>query len=216
MKNRTLRALLRCVGFLAAIFALELPSATAQGQQAPTKRLHLHLEPTYSTVEFTLKDTLHTVHGSFDLGSGDIFFDPHTGEAQGKIEIDTGTGRSGNDSRDGKMKKEFLEVTKFPVATFEPQMVSSQNPASGQSQAGFDEKAQSQVITVDGTFKLHGSNHNFAMRFTVLHDGAQITATTHFLIPYVAWGIKDPSNLVIHVENVVAIDVVAKGSLTSE
>lgn len=37
--------------------------------QAPVTRMHLHLDPGATTVSFTLKDTVHTVHGSFHLNA---------------------------------------------------------------------------------------------------------------------------------------------------
>jgi hypothetical protein len=52
----------------------------------------------------------------------------------------------GNDSRDGRMKREFLENVKLPVVTFEPQKVSGYNPA-----------ADKQQISVAGVMTLHGA-----------------------------------------------------------
>lgn len=178
--------------------------------QAPARQLHLHLDPAATTVQFTLKDTIHTVHGSFRMSAGDVYFDPKSGEAHGKIEVDTGSGDSGNDARDGKMKRDYLEVVRFPIATFEPHLV------TGSTGMAFDEKFGTQTISVTGNFMLHGANHTMVMQFLVQHDGTQATATTHFLIPYVAWGIKDPSIPFVRVEKEVAIDVAAKGALTSE
>lgn len=192
-----------------AVTASWIATAVSFGQ-APAKQLHLHLDPAATTVQFTLKDTLHTVRGSFHLNAGDVYFDPKTGEAHGKIEVDTASGASGNDTRDGKMKQEYLDVVKFPVATFEPQLV------SGSTGMAFDEKFGTQTVSVTGNFKLHGASHTMMMQFLVQHDGAQATATTHFLIPYVAWGIKDPSIPFVRVEKEVAMDVAAKGTLTSE
>lgn len=108
------------------------------------------------------------------------------------------------------MKREYLEVIKFPVATFEPRLV------TGSTGMAFDEKFGTQTISVTGNFTLHGASHTMVMKFLVQHDGTQATATTHFLIPYVAWGIKDPSFALVRVEKEVAMDVAAKGTLTSE
>lgn len=209
MKNKNFREVSVAVSRATAALALAMLASVAWGQ-APAKHLHLHLDPAASTVQFTLKDTVHTVHGSFHLSSGDIVFDPHSGEAHGKIEVETSSGASGNETRDGKMKKEYLEVVRFPVATFEPQSV------SGSTGVAFDEKFGTQTISVTGSFTLHGASHAMVMQFLVQHDGTQATATTHFLIPYVAWGIRDPSVAFIRVEKEVAMDVVAKGTLTSE
>lgn len=194
-------------GLAATVLWVVLPVSFAQ---APPKHWHLHLDPAATTVQFTLKDTVHTVKGSFHLNAGDVYFDAKTGEAHGKIEVDAASGASGNNTRDGKMKREYLEVLKFPVATFEPQLV------SGSTGMAFDEKFGTQTISVTGKFTLHGASHAMVMQFLVQRDGAQTTATTHFLIPYVAWGIKDPSIAFVRVEKEVAMDVAAKGTLTSE
>ena len=45
-------------------------------------------DPARTTVEFTLGDVLHTVHGTFKLKSGTITFDSATGLASGSIVVD--------------------------------------------------------------------------------------------------------------------------------
>jgi polyisoprenoid-binding protein YceI len=184
-----------------AISALAVVFASATLAQQPEK-LHLHLDPAATEVHYTLKDTVHTVKGTFHLTAGDIVFNPGSGEAHGQFSVDTGSGASGNDTRDGRMKREFLEVPKFPVATFDAQKVT-----------GYNASADHQTITVDGTMTLHGAAHALVLTFDISRSGSAMTATTHFLIPYVAWGIKDPSNFMIKVEKEVSMDVVAKGSL---
>jgi len=198
-----LRLRLLCV---LAVLAVVLPMMTVvSGLAQGSERVHLHLDPATSEVHFTLKDTLHTVHGSFRLSAGDIVFNPKSGEAQGKISVETGSGASGNDTRDGRMKREYLNVGKFPVAEFEPQKVT-----------GFDAGVSVQKIVVAGNLILLGDSHAMTLEFELSQTGKQAAAIAHFMIPYVAWGIKDPSIPFVKVEKQVAIDVVAKGSLSSE
>lgn len=181
------------------LLTLALPMALAAQQPA---RMRLHLDPAATEIHYTLKDTLHTVRGTFHMKSGDIDFNTQTGEAKGLIEVETSSGVSGNDSRDGKMKRDYLEVPKFPVATFEAQKVT-----------GFSSAPGAQKVTVAGVFTLHGGSHPLTLEFAVTHDGALVNATTSFKIPYVAWGIKDPSIPFVRVEKEVAVDIVAKGNL---
>jgi len=175
------------------------------GIPASAQRLRLHLDPAQTEVHFTLKDTLHTVHGTFRMSAGDIVFNPQTGEASGKIDVGTGSGASGNDTRDGRMKREYLEVTTFPVATYEPTKVT-----------GYDPDKTVQKITVDGTMTLHGAKHALAMEFALNKDGQTTVAATHFMIPYEAWGIKDPSVALIRVEKEVLMEITARGAMTAE
>ena len=44
--------------------------------------------------------------------------------------------------------------------------------------------------------------------------GRQITATCHFSIPYVEWGLKDPSILFFKVAKEVEIDLTVEGHVT--
>jgi len=183
-------------GILAAIPAPAAP--------APQTK-HLHLDPAQTEVHFTLKDTIHTVHGTFHMSAGDIVFNPQTGEASGKIAVDTGSGASGNDTRDGKMKREYLQVPSFPVATYEVDHVN-----------GYDPQKPIQKITVNGTMTLHGAKHALVMEFALSRDGQTTVAVTHFMIPYVSWGIKDPSNAFIHVEKEVLMEISARGTMDSQ
>jgi polyisoprenoid-binding protein YceI len=204
MKN--CKTALRRAKYLALRGSLILAGTICSLAQQPIPdKVHLHLDPAATEIHFTLKDTLHTVHGTFHLKSGDLTIDTHSGTAQGMISVDTDSGASGNDTRDGKMKRDYLETTKFPLATFEPQAVTGFNPA-----------ADTQKITVAGTFTLHGSAHPMTLDFDVSHSGAQITTTTHFSIPYVAWGIRNPSIAFVRVEKEVTMEVIAKGSLNPE
>ena len=170
--------------------------------QPAAKQMHLHLDPAATTVEFTLKDTLHAVHGEFHMRSGEIAVRSATGEATGRIEIDISSGASGNGTRDKRMKQEFLEAPSFPLAVFEPHKITGLNP-----------DAPTQTIFVDGTLTLHGTPHPMTLRFAVTLNGAQATATTSFEIPYVAWGIRDPSIPFVRVAKEVTVELAAKGTL---
>ena len=66
---------------------------------------------------------------------------------------------------------------------------------------------------MDGTFNIHGTDHALRMGVKVQTNGDKIIATTHFVVPFVDWGMKDPSNFVLKVGKQVDVDVVAHGTI---
>ena len=45
------------------------------------------------------------------------------------------------------------------------------------------------------------------MHLQVRPNGTTYEATAHFTVPYVAWGLKDPSTFLLHVSGDVEIDL---------
>jgi polyisoprenoid-binding protein YceI len=172
-----------------ALFALCLPAASSTT---------LDLDPAKTDIQFTLHDVLHTVHGTFKLKRGSIRFDPDSGKASGEIVVDVASGESGSQARDSRMHKDILESPRFPEATFTPDQVEGKLAAEGQSQ-----------MDVHGVFRIHGVDHEMRLHFEVDRAGGQYTASTHFVIPYVQWGMKNPSNFLLKVDKTVDIDIKA-------
>jgi polyisoprenoid-binding protein YceI len=121
----------------------------------------------------------------------------------GKIVVDAGSGDSGEASRDKKMKNDVLKVPRFPSVTFEPTGFAGQIGPSGTSQ-----------ILVKGNFTIVGQPHEITVPMTVQIDGDRCTATGSFVVPYVQWGLKDPSIFVLKVGKEVKIDLILKGHLS--
>ncbi len=170
--------------------------------QSPAPKVTVHLDPQKSEIHWTLGTTLHTVHGTFRLKGGLMTFDPATGAAEGEFLVDVTTGESGNSSRDAKMQNEVLESGKYPQAFFHPVKFSGNLKAGG-----------TQNVTVGGTFNIHGADHPLTLQMAVQLNGPDATATTHFVIPYLAWGMKDASTFLLKVDNEVTVDVVARGTV---
>ena len=178
---------------LKAAFPLIIAAAAvAQASHA----IDITLEPSSTTVHWTLGDVLHTVHGTFRLKKGVIHYDPLTGNASGLIEIDASSGESGSPARDEKMHKDILNSSQYQTISFRPSHVEGK----------FDQAAQGS-FTVDGTFNLHGQDHPMKMTVAAHPQATGVALDTHFEVPYVLWGLKDPSTFVLRVNKEVAIDV---------
>ena len=169
---------------------------------ARSQQTQVTLDPTQTTINWTLGATLHTVHGTFKLVSGSLLFDPRTGAASGELLVDAKSGESGNSTRDGKMQKEILESQRFPEITFLAKHVTGTLAPQGPS-----------TLQVQGVFRIHGSDHDLTLSLAVQGQGSRATATTKFDVPYQAWGMKNPSTLFLKVDNKVEIDISAVGTM---
>jgi polyisoprenoid-binding protein YceI len=162
----------------------------------------LHFDPVKTKINWTLKSVLHTVRGTFQLKGGLMTLNEETGTAEGEIIVETASGESGNGGRDRRMRNDVLESAKYPEAIFHPQKV------TGVVHAG-----QTQTITVEGTFTLHGVDHPLVLQVKTTLNGDTLTAETSFEVPYVEWGMKDPSTLMLRVGKQVHVDVDARATL---
>lgn len=158
--------------------------------------VRIEFNPATTKVEFTLSDVLHTVHGKFLLKSGSMHFNPATGSAGGLLVVDAASGDSGNGTRDRKMKKEILETDKYPEATFTPKQVVGHLATDGNSQ-----------VQVQGTFRVHGTDHEITLNVPAQVRGNQLEMQTEFAIPFVRWGMKDPSTFVLRVNKEVQMSI---------
>ncbi|HEV2853863.1 MAG TPA: YceI family protein [Thermoanaerobaculia bacterium] len=182
----------------AAALALLVLSAVA----ARAETRVLVLDPAASRVSFTLPASGHTVEGKLALKSGRITFDPATGEASGEIAVDLASARTGNKQRDQKMHEEVLETAAHPVAVFRVEKVRGAVAPSGPSR-----------VTLDGTLTLHGADHKLSLPTKVDVQNGLVKAETRFPVPYVEWGLKDPSVMFLRVDKVVTVTVDAEGRL---
>ena len=182
---------------LTVLAVFSIFASTAQAEQRV-----LLLDPAASKVSFTLDATGHDVEGVLAMKSGRIAFDPATGEASGEIAVDLKSGKTGNDGRDKTMHKEVLEDDKYPLAVFRAERVRGDVPAAGTAQ-----------ITLDGVMSFHGSDHKMSLPAKVEVHGGKVKAETSFPVPFVEWGLHDPSIMILRVAKVVSVKVKAEGSL---
>jgi polyisoprenoid-binding protein YceI len=164
--------------------------------------VEIEFAPSKCTVQFTLGALLHTVHGSFKVKGGLARFDPGSGQASGQIVVDVRSGETGDSGRDRQMHENVLESNRFPEAVFSLDRVKGQVLSNGQSQ-----------ITLHGSLRLHGNEHEMTIPATVKVQNDLVTANAKFAVPYVEWGMKDPSNLVLRVDKTVKVEVVFTGKI---
>jgi polyisoprenoid-binding protein YceI len=161
------------------------------------------LDPAQTKVSFTLGAVLHTVHGTFRLKHGTIHFNDVTGQASGELVVDATSGDSGNHGRDSKMHKEILESQKFPEIIFTPQKFKGPLKAAGKSH-----------LDVEGQFTIHGEAHPVVLAIEA-DFGNGATADTSFEVPYVKWGMKNPSTFILRVSDKVKIEIHAVALATN-
>jgi polyisoprenoid-binding protein YceI len=167
---------------------------------ANAQALSLQVDPARTTVKFTLDASLHSVHGTFKPKPGTVQYDPGSAKISGTITVDAKSGESGNDSRDRKMHKDVLESSRFPDIVFHPAGVEGSVAAQGKSS-----------VKVHGVFNVHGEDHEINVPAEVEITPEHWSATLHFTIPYAKWGMKNPSNLFLHVGDSVEIEIAAAG-----
>jgi len=165
---------------------------------------HLELSPETTHINWTLGDVLHTVHGTFKLKRGDLHFDTANGKAGGELVVDAASGESGSGARDSRMQKNVLESSRYPDVVFAPDRVDGRIEIPGTSQ-----------VRLHGLFTIHGASHELTVPVQVSAKDNQLSAEIRFDVPYVAWGMKDPSTFLLKVSKAVMIDVQTTGRLSA-
>jgi polyisoprenoid-binding protein YceI len=184
----------RAVRSVLFLVVLAVPVATTAAERAVV------LDPAASRVTFTLDTTFHEVHGTMALAGGEIRFDAGTGAASGEIVVDATRAETGNGKRDKKMRGEVLETGRYPKIVFRPGKIEGAVAATGRS-----------VIRIVGVLTLHGADHPMTLEATVEGNGDTVAGDLEMQIPYVEWGMQDPSILVARAAKTVTVKVRAAG-----
>jgi hypothetical protein len=179
--------------------------ATSEQRAQPTRaaeQIVLSVDPAKSTVHWSVESSLHTVHGTFHVKRGTVSVDPATGKASGEIVVDATSGESGNNARDRRMHKEILESNQYSEVVFRPDRADGTIVAQGDSS-----------LKLHGVFSLHGADHELNVPTqTTLREG-QWKGTAAFEVPYIEWGLKNPSNFLLKVKPVVDVQLDLAGSV---
>jgi polyisoprenoid-binding protein YceI len=162
------------------------------------------VDPNASEVKMTLKTNHEIVNGTFHVQSGAIEFDGAAQKIAGNVAVGAGTGKTGNDSRDKKMNKDILKVDQYTTVTFAPKAFTGKLAPKGDS-----------TIQVTGVITLLGIPHEITVPMQVHIDESKATAVAQFNIPYVQWGLKNPSFLMWRAENDVAMNLTLAGQISN-
>jgi len=183
--------------------AIAVLSFLALTGRSNAQQLVLHCDPSHTVANFTLGASLHTVHGGFNVKRCEIHFDPSSASISGEVVVDVTTGQTGNDGRDRKMHKDVLESERYPEIKFRPGRVD-----------GKVTPVTTSTVQVHGMFAIHGFEHEITVPVEVKLEGDHWTASAHFPVPYVEWGMKNPSNLFLHVRDTVEAEFKAAGTVS--
>jgi polyisoprenoid-binding protein YceI len=203
VRAQLMRRLFLRSGQIGPLLLFATASFLSISQSALAQETVFTFNPTATTVHFTLGATLHTVHGTMRLKTGDVRFNPATGDASGKVVVDATSAQTGNGSRDSKMHREVLQSARYPEIAFTAQHVT-----------GTIRPAASSQLQLSGTFELDGHAHPMTLPVTIernTNGGARAKAA--FAIPYVQWGLKNPSTLLLRVSDHVDMEIDAAGQL---
>ena len=171
-------------------------SAAVWAQQA-----NYQLDAKQTKVTFAVGDTLHAVHGTFKLKTGNIQFDPVSGSISGQVTVDAASGDSGSAGRDSRMNAKILEADRYPDIVFRPDRVDGKVAPDAFSD-----------VRIHGIFSIHGADHEITVPAHVRLAGSEFAADLSFRVPYVKWGMKNPSLLILRVGDQVDIAIHAVGS----
>lgn len=161
------------------------------------------LDPTSTEVSFDVGATGHDIHGSVAVGSGEILFDTATGSASGAIVVGAASALTGNNGRDKTLRHDVFEADRFPEIRFVPARFTGELPESGTA-----------AVTLEGSIVMLGLAHPLSLPARVTVSGPRVLAETTFSIPFLEWGLHDPSIMFLRVGKVVAVTVKAAGTLT--
>ena len=169
---------------------------------APSGEIVLDMDPHESRVSWTLGATFHTVRGTFALKKGALHLDPESGAIGGEIAVDATSGKSGDDSRDKKMHKDVLESTRFTEVVFRPDRVFGKIAPQGRF-----------GVQLHGSMLLHGGEHELTVPVQAEFNGDRWTGSAKFSVPFIDWGLKNPSTFLLKVSHAVDIELELHGRL---
>ena len=160
------------------------------------------LDPQTTQVSFSLQATGHVVRGNLQLISGELRLDSESETLVGEIVLDTASAETGSKKRDAAMHRKVLESELYPQIVLRLERFEGDLSTSVAS-----------VIELSGTLSLHGDDHALSIDAAVEIEADRFMAESTFSIPYVEWGLRDPSVLFLRVAKAIEVTVRARGTI---
>ncbi len=176
---------------------LSLAAAVCIAPFAFGQQISVDFDPATTKINWSLVGNVHTTHGTFQLKKGHVDANPATGMISGELVVDPNSGNSNDGARDKRMKKEILETEKYPEVRFKVSKIEGTEPN----------------FRVTGQFTIHGATHELSIPMQVKISGDEVSGTGKFVVPFVEWGMKDPSNFLFKVDKTVEVDLTAAGHI---
>lgn len=184
-----------CV-FFSCLALVTLPAGAAERT--------LQIDGAKSKATFLLPATGHDVNGSFGVQSGSLTFDDAAGTASGSVGLDAKKGETGNSSRDKTMHQDVLLSTQHPVISLRATRLEGQVPAAGAGD-----------VKLHGVLTLIGRDHEVVLPTRLEVAGEVVKAKATLEVPFLDWGLKDPSILFLKVGKKVTVTLEIEGRLSS-
>jgi polyisoprenoid-binding protein YceI len=179
-----------------AVLAVALPALSEQ--------MTFVLDSERSEVRILLGATLHTVPGSAPIGPATLTWDTESGEASGQVVIQSAELDTRIDARNAKMHEIVLKTLEHPEIIFEATGFELRQP-------GDDEMR----FVLRGALTLVGTTQQIEFETHARRRGDDSwKARADLNVPYVEWGLEDPSMPLFGVDKHVAVEVKAIGTLT--
>ena len=186
-------------------YRLALAVALGLGSLAPpagAEHLVARLDAAASVVRFSVGATMHSVHGTLKIVEGALDADTSTHAASGRVILDMTSADTGIDRRDRKLQGKVLQASRFPQATFTIDRMTGDFAAQGECD-----------VSLRGALELLGVRHEVSLPLHARVAGESFTARGDLTVPYVEWGLTDPSFLILRVGKEVRVEVEVSGSL---
>ena len=188
-------------------FLLSLVTMLPMASPLEAETLTLRLDPLHTKIRFSLGATGHTVEGALHLTSGEVELNLESGTASGLLVLDSKRVSTFHEKRDDRMHRDVLKSAVFPQILFTPTKCSGTLPTA---------KNPKSWLELWGDLSLLGAAHPSKLKVQMERLGPEtVRATTQFEVPYVDWGLTDPSVFILRVAKTIDVSVTTEGHIKS-